>query len=114
MGGQLQGAASCKESLEHDHGNLQIRSEYYEDELGRLREEPEMLRQPLADVEGRLHHTGKESAVSGREGRDGSGGAVQGHGKGRRLPVPRAARSSGDCTRLNLDQRAYCQAPETR
>ncbi len=57
LGGELQGAAPCKESQEHGHGDSlswQDQSEYEEDELGRLREEAEMLHQQLEDVAGRL------------------------------------------------------------
>lgn len=52
LGGELQGALPCKESQEHGHGDAE--GEYEEDELGRLREEAEMLRQQLEDVAGRL------------------------------------------------------------
>jgi len=47
LGGQLRGAAPCKESVEHGHGELPAEGEYEKDELGRLREEAEMLRQQL-------------------------------------------------------------------
>jgi predicted Fe-Mo cluster-binding NifX family protein len=55
LGGQLTGAAPCKESQEHGHTNhVPTEGEYEKDELGRLMEEAEMLRQQLDDVEKRL------------------------------------------------------------
>jgi hypothetical protein len=58
LGGQLKGAAPCKESQEHGHGDVGAEvpaaGEYEKDELGRLREEAEMLRQQLDEVTGRL------------------------------------------------------------
>ena len=54
LGGQLKGAAPCKESQQHDHGDLLAESEVEKDALGRLREEAEMLRQQLDQVAGRL------------------------------------------------------------
>jgi predicted Fe-Mo cluster-binding NifX family protein len=59
LGGQLKGAAPCKESKEHGHGDavswkIPAEGEYEKDELGRLKEEAEMLRQQLEEVEGRL------------------------------------------------------------
>jgi predicted Fe-Mo cluster-binding NifX family protein len=53
LGGELKGAAPCKESQEHGHG-LPAEGEYEQDELGRLREEAEMLRRQLDEVSGRL------------------------------------------------------------
>lgn len=47
LGGQLRGAAPCRESQEHGHGDIPAGGEYEQDELGRLREEAEMLRQQL-------------------------------------------------------------------
>ena len=60
LGGQLKGAAPCKESEEHGHGDsvsLQdpAGGEYEKDELGRLKEEADMLRQQLEEVEGKLN-----------------------------------------------------------
>jgi predicted Fe-Mo cluster-binding NifX family protein len=60
LGGQLKGAAPCKESEEHGHGDstsLQdlAEAEYEKDELGRLKEEADMLRQQLEEVEGMLN-----------------------------------------------------------
>jgi predicted Fe-Mo cluster-binding NifX family protein len=54
LGGQLQGAVPCKESQTHGHGELPAEGEYEEDELDRLREEAEMLRQQLAELDQRL------------------------------------------------------------
>jgi predicted Fe-Mo cluster-binding NifX family protein len=59
LGGQLKGAAPCKESEEHGHGDtvslLDLAGgEYEKDELGRLKEEADMLRQQLEEVEGKL------------------------------------------------------------
>ena len=58
LGGELKGAAPCKESEEHGHGDSsahdQAGSEYEKDELGRLKEEADMLRQQLEEVEGKL------------------------------------------------------------
>jgi predicted Fe-Mo cluster-binding NifX family protein len=47
MGGALQGAAPCRESVAHGHEEAAGGSAYEEDEAGRLREEIEMLRQQL-------------------------------------------------------------------
>jgi predicted Fe-Mo cluster-binding NifX family protein len=55
LGGQLKGAAPCKESQEHGHGDLPAAGEYKEDELGRLREEAEMLRRQLGEVTDQLN-----------------------------------------------------------
>jgi predicted Fe-Mo cluster-binding NifX family protein len=52
LGGQLQGAEPCRESREH--GTVPTENEYERDEVGRLREEAEMLRQQLAEVMERL------------------------------------------------------------
>ena len=56
LGGELKGAAPCRESQEHGHGET-IEGEYekYEkDELGRLVEEAEMLRRQLEEVQAKL------------------------------------------------------------
>lgn len=60
LGGQLKGAAPCKESEEHGHGDVvswkvPAEAEYEKDELGRLKEEAEMLRRQLQEVESRLN-----------------------------------------------------------
>jgi predicted Fe-Mo cluster-binding NifX family protein len=59
LGGQLKGAAPCKESQEHGHGDLPAEGEYEKDELGQLREEAEMLRRQLDEVAGRLSRFGQ-------------------------------------------------------
>ena len=53
LGGELQGAEPCKQSSQHGHGDL-AEGEYEEDDLGRLREEAEMLRLQLGKVEAEL------------------------------------------------------------
>jgi predicted Fe-Mo cluster-binding NifX family protein len=53
--GALQGAAPCRESTEHAHDDSPAGDEYEEDEVGRLREEADMLRQQLDDVVARLN-----------------------------------------------------------
>jgi predicted Fe-Mo cluster-binding NifX family protein len=63
LGGELQGAAPCKESQEHGHGDVEsganlVQGGYEKDELGRLREEAEMLRQQLQEVESQLDQMG--------------------------------------------------------
>jgi predicted Fe-Mo cluster-binding NifX family protein len=65
LGGHLKGAAPCKESQEHGHGDLvsprdPAEGEYEKDELDRLREEAEMLRRQLDQVVGRLSQFGQE------------------------------------------------------
>ena len=58
LGGALRGAAPCSESIEHGHDEGPAASEYEEDEVGRLREEAEMLQQQLAEVMTRLNRLG--------------------------------------------------------
>lgn len=53
LGGQLSGAAPCTESVAHGHG------EYEKDEVGRMREEAEMLRQQLDETMARLDKLSK-------------------------------------------------------
>lgn len=50
LGGELKGAAPCSESEDHGHGQVPADGEYEEDEVGRLREEAEMLRQQFEQV----------------------------------------------------------------
>jgi predicted Fe-Mo cluster-binding NifX family protein len=52
LGGGLQGAVPCRESVEHAHEHDD--GAYEKDELGRLREEAEMLRQQLDQATARL------------------------------------------------------------
>jgi predicted Fe-Mo cluster-binding NifX family protein len=54
LGGELRGAAPCKESQEHGKADLPGEGEYEADELGRLKEEVEMLRQQLDEATNRL------------------------------------------------------------
>ncbi|MCP4543294.1 MAG: dinitrogenase iron-molybdenum cofactor biosynthesis protein [Chloroflexi bacterium] len=54
LGGGLHGAAPCKESVEHGHGDVPAESEYEKDDVGRLREEADMLQQQLSEVSERL------------------------------------------------------------
>lgn len=54
LGGALQGAAPCSESLAHSHEESAGEGEYEEDEAGRLREEVELLQQQLNEAMGRL------------------------------------------------------------
>jgi len=54
LGGALQGAAPCHESVEHGRGAVLAEDEYEEDEAGRLQEEVRMLQQQLAEVTARL------------------------------------------------------------
>jgi predicted Fe-Mo cluster-binding NifX family protein len=53
LGGELKGAAPCKESEEHGHG-LPAEGKYEKDDLERLREEAEHLRLQLDEVADRL------------------------------------------------------------
>lgn len=59
LGGQLRGAAPCRESQEHGHGELPAEGAYEKDELGRLREEAESLRLQLDEVASRLNWLGE-------------------------------------------------------
>lgn len=55
LGGVLEGAAPCRESVEHEHEHHEDEAaEYEEDEVGRLREEAQMLQQQLNQVMKRL------------------------------------------------------------
>ncbi|MGC8838684.1 MAG: NifB/NifX family molybdenum-iron cluster-binding protein [Anaerolineae bacterium] len=58
LGGRLQGAQPCRESVEHGHGDVPPAGAYEKDEVGRLREEAEMLRRQLREVEERLRRLG--------------------------------------------------------
>lgn len=57
LGGQLQGAEPCHESQEHGH-DLPAAGEYEKDELERLREEADLLRQQLEATARRLGRLG--------------------------------------------------------
>ena len=54
LGGELQGAEPCSTSLGHGHEEASVEGEYEQDEVGRLREEAEMLQQHLAEAMKRL------------------------------------------------------------
>ena len=59
LGGVLQGAEPCRESIEHAHEEVSTEEvstedKYEEDEAGRLREEVQMLQQQLTKVMERL------------------------------------------------------------
>jgi predicted Fe-Mo cluster-binding NifX family protein len=54
LGGVLQGAAPCRESVAHGHREAAGGSEYEKDEAGRLREEIEMLQRQLNEAMERL------------------------------------------------------------
>jgi ribosomal protein S2 len=58
LGGTLSGAAPCRESVEHAHQEEHGTSKYEKDEVGRLREEAEMLQQQLGEVMARLDRLG--------------------------------------------------------
>jgi len=53
LGGELHGAQPCRTSQEHGH-DLPAEGEYEKDELGRLKEEAEMLTQQLDEVRDKL------------------------------------------------------------
>jgi predicted Fe-Mo cluster-binding NifX family protein len=57
LGGALQGAAPCRESVQHGH--VHDDGAYEKDEIGRLLVEAEMLRQQLDDVTARLDQLGE-------------------------------------------------------
>ncbi|MGD1997137.1 MAG: NifB/NifX family molybdenum-iron cluster-binding protein [Anaerolineae bacterium] len=50
LGGTLQGAEPCRESVEHAHQAFSTEGEYEEDEVGRLREEIDMLQRQLDEA----------------------------------------------------------------
>jgi predicted Fe-Mo cluster-binding NifX family protein len=62
LGGQLRGVQPCRESIEHGHDEIPAlrqaqdaaAGEYEQDEVGRLREEAEMLQQQFDEVMARL------------------------------------------------------------
>lgn len=55
LGGALQGAEPCDESVAHGHEELTDETEHYEgDEVGRLRDEIEMLQRQLNEAMGRV------------------------------------------------------------
>jgi len=54
LGGGLTGANPCLESQSHGQANVPAEGKYEQDEVGRLREETEMLTQQLDEVTRRL------------------------------------------------------------
>jgi predicted Fe-Mo cluster-binding NifX family protein len=58
LGGALSGAAPCRESIEHADEEEHDTGAYEKDEMGRLREEADMLQQQLAEVMDRLDQLG--------------------------------------------------------
>jgi predicted Fe-Mo cluster-binding NifX family protein len=58
LGGGLTGAAPCLQSDQHAHEDVPSDSGYEKDEVGRLREEVEMLQQQLLDAVDRLGKLG--------------------------------------------------------
>jgi predicted Fe-Mo cluster-binding NifX family protein len=54
LGGQLRGVQPCRESIEHAHEEIPTAGEVEQDEVGRLREEAEMLQQQLDEAMARL------------------------------------------------------------
>ena len=61
LGGQLKGVQPCRESIEHAHGELAPSpvEGYEQDDVGRLREEAEMLRRQLEEVTACLDKLGE-------------------------------------------------------
>jgi predicted Fe-Mo cluster-binding NifX family protein len=60
LGGTLQGAQPCRESMAHEQAEAASGEEYEEDEAGRLREEVEMLQQQLDQAMERLERLSKQ------------------------------------------------------
>jgi len=54
LGGSLSGAAPCRESVSHAESEKAAPEAYEKDDVGRLREEAELLKEQLADVMARL------------------------------------------------------------
>ena len=68
LGGALEGAQPCRESMQHAHGDEEVTHQgahgeeaYEKDALGRLREEAEMLQQQLDEVMTRLQDLSGEA-----------------------------------------------------
>ncbi len=58
--GELREAAPCRESLEHAHTEMPAEGEYEQDDLGRLREEADLLKSQLDEVMTRLNALDRE------------------------------------------------------
>jgi len=54
LGGELEGAIACGQSQEDGHGEVPAPGEYEQDEVGRLREEADLLQRQLDDVAKKL------------------------------------------------------------
>ena len=54
LGGALQGAEPCRESIAHSHNEVTSEDGYGGDEVSRLHEEIEILQQQLAEAKKRL------------------------------------------------------------
>ena len=62
LGGDLESAEPCRESIEHAHEHEETAdAEYEEDEVGRLREEADMLQRQLGEVMSRLDKLGGDA-----------------------------------------------------
>ncbi len=59
LSGDLTGAAPCLQSKEHHHQEVPPEGTYEKDDVGRLREEIDMLRQQMNDVDKRLDDADK-------------------------------------------------------
>jgi len=59
LGGDLTGAAPCAESMAHQHGHSHQETEYEKDDVGRLKEEVQMLKDQLEDASRRASDLGR-------------------------------------------------------
>lgn len=60
LGGELRGADACGKSMGHGHEHEPAGEQYEQREVGRLREEAEMLQRQLAEVMKRLDHLAED------------------------------------------------------
>lgn len=58
LGGGLAGAAPCAESVAHQHDHSHQKAEYEEDDVGRLKEEVQMLKDQLEEAAKRVSDLG--------------------------------------------------------
>jgi predicted Fe-Mo cluster-binding NifX family protein len=61
LSGRLRGAEPCRESIAHMHGGHGGDSPYEQDDVGRLREEAELLRKQLDEAAGRIEELRSEA-----------------------------------------------------
>lgn len=61
LGGALVGAQPCRESVEHAHDELTPHGPFEQDQVGRLREELELLQQQLDDATTRLGNIAQDA-----------------------------------------------------